>query len=487
MALIPDDALESIRSRVDIAELVKDYVPQLARAGRSFKARCPFHQERTPSFIVTPERQTFHCFGCGAGGDVFAFLMKMESLSFTEAAETAMHFGRGEVRIFAAEHLAEVGHYSRGLHSPKTGRKFRAATPALFSFNSPLGACPRCRGFGRVIEIDYRLAIPDRSLSIDAGALKCWEGAVYSSSLDDLRVFAKRRKIPTNIPFERLTPEQQAYVIDGEPGYGEENGKPWPKYWYGVKGFFRWLEKTTYKMHVRVFLSRYRSYNTCPDCKGARLQPEALCWKWKGFTLPELYAEPVDRLRLLLSDARPAAGGRQAEIAYDSIATRLGYLNEVGLGYLTPDRPSRTLSGGEVERVNLTGCLGTSLVDTLFVMDEPSVGLHPRDIDRLISIIRSLASAGNSVVVVEHDESMITAAEHVIERRDLGEDALASQAARDMEELLKKAASPPELDAVWKNIEAMPFGAPLMTELRRSYEREMNARFPHHNNAQGAA
>ncbi len=338
-----------------------------------------------------------------------------ERARFTEAVETAMHFGRGEVRIFGAEGLAELGHYSRGLHSPKTGRKFRAATPPLFSFNSPLGACPRCRGFGRVIEIDYRLAIPDRSLSIDGGALRCWDGAVYSSSMDDLRIFTRRRKIPTDIPFESLTAEQQAFVIDGEPGYGEENGKTWPKYWYGVKGFFRWLEKTTYKMHVRVFLSRYRSYNTCPDCAGARLQPEALCWKWKGHTLPGLYALPVDRLRELVGEARPSSGGRQAEIAFESIVTRLSYLQQVGLGYLTPDRPSRTLSGGEVERVNLTGCLGTSLVDTLFVMDEPSVGLHPRDIDRLVAIIRSLSGTGNSVVVVEHDESMIRAADHVIE------------------------------------------------------------------------
>jgi excinuclease ABC subunit A len=334
---------------------------------------------------------------------------------FTEAVETAMHFGRGEVRVFSGEAPAELGHYSRGLHSPKTGRKFRAATPALFSFNSPLGACPQCRGFGRIIEIDYRLAIPDPSLSIDGGALRCWEGAVYSSSRDDLRKFTKRRGIPTDVPFGQLTDEQRAFVVDGEPGYGEENGKEWPKYWYGVKGFFRWLEKTTYKMHVRVFLSRYRSYNTCPACGGSRLQPEALCWKWRGHTLPGLYGMAIDRLLEMVASARPASGERHAEVAFDSILTRLRYLREVGLGYLTPDRPSRTLSGGEVERVNLTGCLGTSLVDTLFVMDEPSVGLHPRDINRLVSIIRSLVDAGNTVVVVEHDEAMIRAADHVIE------------------------------------------------------------------------
>ena len=334
---------------------------------------------------------------------------------FTEAVETAMHFGKGEVRVFDGADFAEVGHYSRGLHSPKTGRRFRPATPPLFSFNSPLGACPACRGFGRVIEIDYRLAIPDPSLSIDQGAIRCWEGEVYSASKDDLRKFTRKLKIPTDVAFEKLTAEQRAFIVEGEPGYGAENGREWPKYWYGVKGFFRFLEKNTYKMHVRVFLSRYRSYNTCPACGGARLQPEALCWKWRGRTLPELYALPVDTLLELVRGAKAPAAERPAALAYDSIVTRLRYLREVGLGYLTPDRPSRTLSGGEVERVNLTGCLGTSLVDTLFVMDEPSVGLHPRDIDRLIGIIRSLVDAGNSVVVVEHDEAMIRAADHVIE------------------------------------------------------------------------
>ncbi len=334
---------------------------------------------------------------------------------FLEAVETALHFGRGEVRIFAADPLAEIGHFSRGLHSPATGRTFRAATPPLFSFNSPLGACPKCRGFGRVIDIDYRQAIPDQSLAIDDGAIKCWESEIYGESKKDLLVFTKKRKIPTDVPFAALTPAQQSFIIDGEPGYGEENGKPWPKYWYGVKGFFRWLEKNTYKMHVRVFLARYRTYNPCPDCGGQRLQPEALCWKWRGRTLPELYQLPVSDLLVALADARPAAREHQSELAYDSIVTRLRYLEQVGLGYLTLDRQSKTLSGGEVQRVNLTSCLGTSLVDTLFVLDEPSVGLHPRDINRLLGIIRTLTDAGNTVVVVEHDEAMIRAADHVIE------------------------------------------------------------------------
>ncbi len=340
---------------------------------------------------------------------------------FLEATETALHFGRGEVRLFGAapagapEGFVELGHYSRGLHSPKTGRTFRAATPPLFSFNSPLGACPRCRGFGRVVEIDYRLALPDQTKSIDDGVIKCWESEIYGESKKDLKVFARKRRIPTDVPFASLTPEQQRFVIDGEPGYGEENGKTWPKYWYGVKGFFRWLEKHTYKMPVRVFLARYRAYNQCPDCGGRRLQPDALCWRWRGRTLPELYQLPVSDFLVALADARPGAGDRQSELAYDSMVTRLRYLEQVGLGYLTLDRPSKTLSGGEVQRVNLTSCLGTSLVDTLFVLDEPSVGLHPRDINRLIAIIRSLTDAGNTVVVVEHDEAMIRAADHVIE------------------------------------------------------------------------
>ena len=342
-------------------------------------------------------------------------LAPAQKARFIEAVETAFHFGHGQVRIFSADPLAELGHFSRGLHSPSTGRTFRAASPPLFSFNSPLGACPKCRGFGRVIDIDYRLTIPDQSLSIDDGAIKCWESEIYGESKKDLLVFTKKKKIPTNVPFASLTPEQQSFIINGEPGYGEENGKPWPKYWYGIKGFFRWLEKNTYKMHVRVFLARYRTYNPCPDCGGQRLQPEALCWKWRGRTLPQLYRQPVSNLLVALADARPKARDHQSELAYDSIVTRLRYLEQVGLGYLTLDRQSKTLSGGEVQRVNLTSCLGTSLVDTLFVLDEPSVGLHPRDINRLIAIIRSLTDAGNTVVVVEHDEAMIRAADHAIE------------------------------------------------------------------------
>lgn len=342
---------------------------------------------------------------------------------FLEAAEQALHFGRGELHLLApdggGDRFVSVGHYSRGLHSPATGRVFRPASPALFSFNSPIGACPRCRGFGRVIEIDPRLAIPDQSLSLAAGAIRAFQGETYGESQKDLLRFAKKAGIPADVPFADLAPAHQRLVLEGEPDYGQP-GREWPHAWYGVKGFFGWLEKNTYKTHVRVFLSRYRAYNPCPDCGGARLQSEALCWRWRGKTLPELYQLPVAELfeqvgQWSVPERGAADAADSAHLAFESIRARLRYLVRVGLGYLTLDRPSKTLSGGETMRVGLTACLGTSLVDTLFVLDEPSVGLHPRDIDRLIEIIRGLADAGNTVVVVEHDEAMIQAADHVIE------------------------------------------------------------------------
>jgi excinuclease ABC subunit A len=341
---------------------------------------------------------------------------------FLEAARTALRFGQGSLRLLNEEGR-ELGRFSEGLHSPHTGRKFRAATPGLFSFNSPLGACPKCRGFGRVIEIDERLVIPDARLTLEAGAIRPFQGAVYGESQRDMARACKKHGVPMDVPWRELNAAQRNLVMAGEPGYGDD-GKEWPRGWYGVRRFFTWLEGNAYKMHVRVFLSKYRTYTRCPDCHGARLQPEALLWKWRGRTLPELYQMPVDGLRKLLEgvgtrtriqkpDTRK--GGAQNDLAMEGILTRLRYLEEVGLGYLTLDRATRTLSGGETERVNLTTCLGSSLVETLFVLDEPSVGLHPRDIHRLIGILRRLADQGNTVVVVEHDEAVMRAADHVVE------------------------------------------------------------------------
>ncbi len=307
-----------------------------------------------------------------------------------------------------------MGKFSEGLHSPVSGRSFRPASPALFSFNSPLGACPKCRGFGRIIEIDYRLVIPDPGLNIEEGAIRAFGGAVYSESQKDLLRASKKPGIRTSIPFRDLTGKEKDFVLEGDPDYGRDKAV-WPRAWYGVRRFFAWLETNTYKMHVRVFLSKYRAYTRCPDCQGARLQPEALNWKWRRRTLPQLYHLPVSELLELVEKYHKPTGNHQTDIAAESILSRLRYLEQVGLGYLDLDRSSRSLSGGEVERVNLTSCLGTSLVDTLFVLDEPSVGLHSRDIDRLIAILKRLTTNGNTVVVVEHDEAIMRAADRIIE------------------------------------------------------------------------
>ncbi len=325
---------------------------------------------------------------------------------FIEAAGNALTFGKGRLQLLD-EKGANLAEFTQGLHSPETGVTYRPAIPALFSFNSPIGACEACRGFGRIIEIDYDLVIPDKRLSVDKGAIRAFQGEVYSESLRDLQRAAKKHGIRTNVSWSDLTDDEVAFIMEGEPDYQEGNYQ-----WYGVYRFFDWLETKLYKMHVRVFLSKFRNYTTCPDCNGARLKPEALNWKWNGHMLPELYQKSVSDLLDLLN-ALPEA--REKHSALNEIITRLYFLDQVGLGYLTLNRSSRTLSGGETMRVNLTSCLGSSLVDTLFVLDEPSVGLHARDMDRLIAILRRLTDQGNTVVVVEHDEAIMRAADNLIE------------------------------------------------------------------------
>lgn len=332
---------------------------------------------------------------------------------FIDSATTALHFGEGVLTL-----LNEDGelrsHFFEGLRSSANGRKFRPATPNLFSFNSPLGACPQCRGFGRVIEIDPRLVVPDTSLSIEGGAIRAFQGAVYSESQRDLIKACKKKGVPINVPWRELSEAERSFIYGGDPDYGK-NGYKWPKAWYGISRFFEWLESNTYKMHVRVFLAKYRAYVDCPDCKGTRLQPESLAWQWQGRTLPELCTLPISELHQLLQKELTPTGDKRVDLATDAILTRLNYLVQVGVGYLTLNRSARTLSGGENQRVNLTSCLGTSLVDTLFILDEPSIGLHPRDIDRLTGILRQLTRQGNTVVVVEHDESVMQAADLILE------------------------------------------------------------------------
>ncbi len=346
---------------------------------------------------------------------------------FIDACEQAYRYGRGQLRLHSP---GEAGRgscqtFSEGLHCAACDIPYAEPTPSLFSFNNPIGACPACKGFGRVISIDPDLALPDRSKTLAEGVVKPWQSGMSAECQKDMIRAARRCGIPLHVPFNSLSEAHRRWVVSGEPGYDANNPEhSWPNLWYGVEGYFRWLESKSYKMHVRVLLSRYRSYRTCADCGGRRFNPESLSFRIPsdspgnpGLDLASFYALPVREalawVRRFEDPSTPMTDPRA--IALREVRIRLEYLEEVGLGYLTLDRPTRTLSGGETERVNLTTCLGSRLTHALFVLDEPSVGLHPRDTDRLIQILHRLRDAGNTVVVVEHEPSVIRAADEVID------------------------------------------------------------------------
>ncbi len=349
---------------------------------------------------------------------------------FVEACEQAYHFGRGRLAlrtVGAGNGGAEVRHFSTGFHCAACDLTYPEPIPALFSFNNPVGACANCKGFGRVISIDPDLALPDRSKSLAEGVVKPWQSGLSAECQNDLIRSARRQKIPVNVPFRDLSPEHQRWVMEGEPGHDPNDPEhSWPHSWYGVKGYFRWLESKAYKMHVRVLLSRYRSYGSCPDCGGRRFNADSLLYRLNSadgsfppLTLADFYVLPIRDALQRVNDIgrRHREGHDPLAVAWNEVRARLGYLEEVGLGYLTLDRATRTLSGGETERVNLTTCLGSRLTHALFVLDEPSVGLHARDTERLVRILHRLRDAGNTVVVVEHESSVIRAADQVV---DLG-------------------------------------------------------------------
>ncbi len=329
-----------------------------------------------------------------------------ERQRLVESLEQALAYGSGKAEV----HLPDEGRsqgFSTGLHCARCDRRYREPSPALFSFNNPLGACGACQGFGRTIEINLRKVIPDPAATLAGGAIKPWTTQAYAQEARDLARFCRRRGITMDVPFERLDPEARRAVIDGDGGS-----------WYGVRGFFRWLETRTYRMHIRVLLSRYRGYVVCRTCSGARLNAEALQYRVGGLDIASLYAMPARDACRFFDDLplRPFERAA-ADLLLREVRSRLQYLVDVGLGYLTLDRQSRTLSGGEVQRVNLTSALGSSLVNTLYVLDEPSIGLHPRDNRRLIRILAGLKDLGNTVVVVEHEPEVMRAADRII---DLG-------------------------------------------------------------------
>jgi len=361
-----------------------------------------------------------------------------------EAIELSLKRGSGRLSVYVGDEGATLWRFSTGLHCPESDIRYADPQPALFSFNSAFGACEACRGFGRVIGVDLGLVIPDERKTLRNGAIKPMQTPAWKDCQDDLLKYAGEAGIPRDTAWKDLSPAHREWVINGTPNW---NGN-WNKQWYGVKRFFDYLESKAYKMHIRVLLSKYRSYTECPACRGARLKLEALLWRvgsktladaalpasqrflplgvdWTreqlealpGLSLHDLMQLPIQKLRDFVDGLQlPSTMLDEAlKLLLDEIRHRSRYLCDVGLGYLTLDRQSRTLSGGEVQRINLTTALGTSLVNTLFVLDEPSIGLHPRDMGRIVQAMQRLRDAGNTLVVVEHDPAVMLAADRLID------------------------------------------------------------------------
>jgi len=333
-----------------------------------------------------------------------------ETRRLQEAIEAAWSRGggRAELRVEGGAYEGGTGHVTvpRGLVCPKCARAFDPPRPGLFSYNSPFGACDACRGFGRIIAIDWDKVIPDPARTLRGGAIKPWSGASTTWERGVLHKFCAKRKIPLDVPWEKLAEEQRALVVDGEGSW--HNGK-----YPGVRAWFAWLETRVYKMHVRVLLSRYREYSPCSACRGSRLNPTSLAYRVGGKNLAGWHALTVGEA--LAGIGAYVARDPQGKRVKEQLASRLGYLDAVGLGYLTLDRQARTLSGGEAQRAGLTTALGAALTGTLFVLDEPTVGLHVADVPALARVMRELSRTGNMVMVVEHEPAIVRGCDRVIE------------------------------------------------------------------------
>ena len=326
----------------------------------------------------------------------------------TDSIEIAYHEGGGAAFAIEPAHGAETRHvFSERFECRACDIGYELPQPRLFSFNNPFGACPTCHGFGNIIELDMDLVVPDKTRSIQQNAIEPWSKPHYRSQLVDLKRAARARRVRLDVPWAEMSEANRRFVIEGD---GEA--------YKGIRGFFRWLERKKYKVHVRVFLSRYRSYLTCPECGGARLRREARDVQIGGSTIDAVCSltvrEAADFCANLELDARERV---IADKVLGEIRKRLKFLRDVGLDYLTLDRLASTLSGGESQRINLATSLGSALVGTLYVLDEPSVGLHPRDNQRLIAILQQLRDQGNTVLVVEHDGDMMRVADFIV---DLG-------------------------------------------------------------------
>jgi excinuclease ABC subunit A len=346
-----------------------------------------------------------------SGGEVHVVTDRAEAKAvqrprLIEALEAAFQRGAGRAEVFTPGGAARS--FSDGLVCDGCGATYRRPTPGLFSYNSPIGACATCRGFGRVIDVDWDKVIPDRTKSLTEGAIKPWNGKSTSWERRVLARYCQRAGVPMDKPYRQLTAAQQRGLLEGDGG-------SWKTGFPGLARWFKWLESRAYKMHVRVLLSRYRKYIECPDCHGTRFKPEVLAFRVNGRTLPEFYGLSVREALAFLSEA--CAGQRDTTLQQVLLEcqTRLGTLDAVGLHYLTLDRAARSLSGGELQRVSLTSALSAQLTGTLFVLDEPTVGLHPADVEALVPVVRNLACADNVVIVIESDERCVLAADRVIE------------------------------------------------------------------------
>ncbi len=319
-----------------------------------------------------------------------------------ESVEAALHEGGGQVEVEVLGHGPRV--FTEDYRCSGCGTLLERPQPVLFSFNHPLGACPECKGFGNILKYDEALVVPDRTRTLAEGAVEPWTHPSGKWYQKELLKTARRQKIDAETPWEKLSDKARTLVYEGAGTFP------------GIKGFFEEIESYRYKLHVRVFLSRYRSPSPCPTCHGARLKPAALAVRVAGLTIAEFTALTIEGAARVLTDLQLTAWETiVAREILRQLHAKLSFLLRVGLGYLTLSRQTRTLSGGEAQRINLANQLGSQLVGTLYVLDEPSIGLHVRDTMRLVDLCRELAQAGNTVVVVEHDREFIAAADHVVE------------------------------------------------------------------------
>lgn len=333
---------------------------------------------------------------------------KEELSRLTDSLETAFYEGNDQliIKVWDKDKIKEF-RFSKKFEAD--GIEFREPSDLMFNFNNPYGACPECEGFGKVMGISEDLVVPDKTLSIFQDAVQCWRGEKMSEWKRYFINLARKVDFPVHAPYSSLTQDQKDYLWHGD------------KNWEGIDGFFDWVDTQQYKIQYRVLKARYRGKTVCPICNGTRLRKDASYVKIDGHTIQELVSLPIEKLRILFENISLSDEDRLiAKRLLTEIQSRLTFLCEVGLGYLTLDRLSSTLSGGESQRINLATSLGSSLVGSLYILDEPSIGLHPRDTERLINVLRKLQQTGNTVLVVEHDEDIMRASDHLV---DIGKDA----------------------------------------------------------------